>query len=259
MRLFVVDLICMDNIGGHSEKVDILGLQVDKLSMAEALEIFEELLESEKTSIIVTLNSEMAARANKRFTEILEAADLVLPDGIGIVKASKILGTPLFERITGIDFTYAALKRVSELGVSAYFLGSRPGVAEKAAARLMKEMPGLRIAGCRDGYFNEDEEDELVQEINSSGAGFLCVALGSPKQEDFIYRHREDLKARVAIGIGGSLDVWSGEASRAPDFFLDRNIEWLYRLLRQPSRIKRIYRLPLFLIKVYAYRSRNEY
>jgi len=161
--------------------------------------------------------------------------------------------------VTGIDFSFAALKRLAEMGGSVYLLGSRPGIAEKAAENLKKQIPGLKVAGFHDGYFRESEEDAVVREINASGADFLCAAMGAPRQEFFIYRHRNDLNVKAAVGIGGSLDVWSGELNRAPQFYIDHNIEWVYRLKQEPKRIKRIWKLPLFLIKVYIQRGRNEH
>lgn len=255
----MVDLIGMNKSVSEFEKIDILGIPVDKVTTAQALEAFEDFLNTDGLSFIATPNPEiiLASQKDPEIVSVLKAADLKIPDGTGIVKASSILGQPLSERVTGIDFSYAALKQLAALGKSVYLLGSRPGIAEKAAANLAEQIPGLKIAGFHDGYFKPAEEDSLVQEINSSGADLLCVAMGAPRQELFIYRHRNELSARAAIGIGGSLDVWSGELSRAPQFYIDHNIEWVYRLKQEPSRIKRIWKLPLFLIKVYIQRGKN--
>lgn len=238
--------------------IKILGIEVDRLSMPEALDIFEALLPEEGCSQIVTLNPEMIveARSNGAYRELLKDSALVLPDGIGVVYASRIVGDPLSERVTGIDFARSALALLAEKGGAAFFLGAKPGIAEAAAAKMAEDIPGLRIAGTHDGYFESSDEDRLIEEINASGADMLLLALGAPKQEFFAYDHRDRLKCRVAIGVGGSFDVWSGTLRRAPRFYIEHNIEWLYRLLQEPKRIKRIIKLPFFLLKVAVHKER---
>jgi N-acetylglucosaminyldiphosphoundecaprenol N-acetyl-beta-D-mannosaminyltransferase len=222
------------------------------VSRAEAAEIFEALLRTEGCSQIVTPNSEILWNAAKdaELKAIISGAELVIPDGIGLVYASRVIGSPLPERVTGIDFLGAALRRLADRGEAVYLLGGAPGVAEKAADRMRAEYPGLRVAGVRHGYYRPEEEANIVSEINASGAIFLCAALGSPKQERFIHAHRAELRARAAIGVGGSLDVWAGVQKRAPAFFRNHGLEWLYRLARQPARIKRAAVLPMFMLRV---------
>ncbi len=241
------------------DRLNILGLPVDRVDRAEALAVFDRLLDSEGLSVIVTPNSEILENATRdeALADIIRRADLVIPDGVGLLHASRILGRPLKERVTGIDFSYAALQRLAARGESAYLLGSRPGVAKTAAQKLTEQIPGLVIAGVHDGYFKPEDEEALVREINASGARFLCVALGSPKQEKFLYDHRSELAARVGIGIGGSLDVWSGTLKRAPAFWQKLGLEWLYRLGQQPSRIARTARLPVFLCKVFFSKNKE--
>jgi N-acetylglucosaminyldiphosphoundecaprenol N-acetyl-beta-D-mannosaminyltransferase len=158
--------------------------------------------------------------------------------------------------VTGIDFLDAILEYLEETGQSIFFLGSRPGdggnpgIAETAAEKMREKYRNLSIAGTHHGYFTEGDEEGIVQKINNSGADFLCAALGSPKQEKFIARHREALRVKGAIGVGGSLDVWAGTLKRAPEFYRNHGLEWLYRLAQQPSRYKRMAALPLFMIKV---------
>lgn len=244
----------MENI----KRIKILGVPVDLVNMAQAVEIFEGLMESDGCSLIVTPNSEIIINAEKdvELKEIINAADLVIPDGIGLVYASKILGYPLSERVTGIDFLNWALDWLEQNGKSIYLLGSKPeendnlGIAELAAVRIQEAFPNLHVAGTHHGYFMPDDEEALVEEINQSGADFLCVAMGAPRQEKFIARYRDALKVKVAIGVGGSLDVWAGTVKRAPEFFQKYGLEWLYRFAQQPSRYKRIVALPLFMIKV---------
>ena len=234
------------------EKIDILGIQVDRVTMEEALDRFEKMLESPGISLIVTPNSEILENATKNplLMETIGSADLVIPDGIGLVYASKMLGKPLKERVTGIDFSWNALRRLASLGKSAYFFGSKPGIAQLAAEKAEAQIPGLKVAGCHDGYFKEEEEGSIVEDINRSGADFLLVALGSPKQELFVRKHQDELQPKVAIGVGGSLDVWSGSLKRAPQFYIDHGLEWLYRIIQEPKRIKRTASIPAFLIKV---------
>jgi N-acetylglucosaminyldiphosphoundecaprenol N-acetyl-beta-D-mannosaminyltransferase len=234
------------------KRVRILDIPVDMVSYTEATEIFGELMRGEGCSLIVTPNSEILWNASKdaELKAIISDAALVIPDGIGLVYASRILGSPLAERVTGIDFLDAALHLLAASGESVYLLGSAPGVAEKAAERMRERHPGLIVSGARHGYYKPDEEPVIVGEINGSGAAFLCAALGSPKQERFMHVHAKELRVRAAIGVGGSLDVWAGEQKRAPAFFRDHGLEWLYRLARQPARIKRAAVLPLFMLRV---------
>ncbi|MDR1571336.1 MAG: WecB/TagA/CpsF family glycosyltransferase [Clostridiales Family XIII bacterium] len=230
----------------------ILGVPVDMVSADGAAEIFARLMDSEGCSQIVTPNSEIILRASRdaALRGIIAGAALVIPDGIGVVYASRILGSPLAERVTGIDFLSRALGWSAENGRSVYLLGGAPGIAEKAAEKMREAYPGLKVAGTRDGYFAAGEEARVVAAINESRADFLCVAMGSPRQEAFIAAHGGGLCARAAVGVGGSLDVWAGALKRAPGFFRDHGLEWLYRLMQQPSRIGRVAALPLFLLRV---------
>ena len=232
--------------------VKILGVRVDKITKAQALEEFQKLLEGDRCELIVTPNAEIVEKASKtpQLRRIInEEAAIVTPDGVGLIYASKLKGDPIQEKVAGIDFAHSAIELCAKLGRSVYLLGSKPGVAEAAAANLEKEIPGLKIAGFRDGYFREDEEPSVVAEINASGADFLCVALGSPKQEYFVIKHRDALKVKAAAGLGGSLDIWSGQLNRAPKFYIDHGLEWLYRMIQEPKRLKRLPALPIFLIK----------
>lgn len=232
--------------------VKILGVRVDKINKAQALEEFQKLLEGDRCELIVTPNAEIVEKASKtpELRRIInEEAAIVTPDGVGLIYASKLKGDPIQEKVAGIDFAHSAIELCAQLGRSVYLLGSKPGVAEAAAANLEKEISGLKIAGFRDGYFKDEEESEVVAEINASGADFLCVALGSPKQEYFVIKHRDALKVKAAAGLGGSLDIWSGQLNRAPKFYIDHGLEWLYRMIQEPKRLKRLPALPIFLIK----------
>ena len=239
------------------KRLDILGIPVDLVNMEQAGEIFDKLMETPECSLIVTPNSEILVNATKdpELEKIIKSADLVIPDGVGLVYASRILGHPLKERVTGIDFLSHVLEKLAKTGGSAFFLGSKPGIAETAAKKMQERWPDLKVAGTHHGYFKADEEPELAQKIKDSGADFLCVAMGSPKQEKFIETYKEILGVRAAIGVGGSLDVWAGEVKRAPEFYQKHGLEWLYRLIKQPSRWKRMLALPVFMLKVIAGRK----
>ncbi len=235
-----------------NDKIMILGIPVDRVDYEEALTIFDGFMTGSSFHYIVTPNSEILVNASKdqELKQVIEDADLVIPDGIGLVYASRILGKPLHERVTGIDFLGRTLAYLEKSGQAIFFLGSKPGIAELATVKMQEKYPKLRVAGVHDGYFKEDQEEALVEQINSSKADFLCVALGSPKQEQFIYRHRGELNMKAAIGVGGSLDVWAGVLKRAPEFYRNNGLEWLYRFLQQPTRYKRMLALPIFMIKV---------
>lgn len=235
-----------------SKRIRILGVPVDMVTSGEALEKFKGFLGEEGCDLIVTPNSEIVISAGKNedLRHAIEQAKLVIPDGIGIVYASRILKQPLKERVTGIDFLGKALAYMSETGKSVFLFGSKPGVAEKAAERMKAAYPGLVIAGTRNGYFKPEEEEEILEEINGAAPDLLCVALGSPKQELFVLKYQDRLNAKASIGVGGSLDVWSGEVKRAPAFYQKHGLEWLYRLIQEPSRYKRMAALPVFMMKV---------
>lgn len=241
-----------------NKRTRILNVPVDMVDEREAMDIFRELMNSGECSLIVTPNSEIIVNASTdpELKSIIEQADLIIPDGIGLVYASKIMGVPLKQRVTGIDFLETIIGYLEETGQSIFFLGSKPGtanspgVADMAAEKIKEKYQGLKVAGVHHGYFKEADEADIVKAINDSGADFLCVALGSPKQEKLIARYRKELKVKAAIGVGGSLDVWAGTLKRAPEFYRNHGLEWLYRLIQQPSRYKRMAALPLFMIKV---------
>ncbi len=248
-------------------RVNILDVPVDMIDMEQAAGRLEELMQAPGCSLIVTPNSEIVVNAGKdpELLEIIRSADLIIPDGIGLVYASRILGFPFKERVTGIDFLSRTLDLLAKEKKSVYLLGSRPGedgsasTAELAALKMKEAFPDIQIAGAHHGYFNEEEEQSLVEDIRNAGADFLCVALGSPKQEKFMARYRKDLGVKAAIGVGGSLDVWAGTVKRAPEFYQKHGLEWLYRFARQPARYKRLAALPKFIIKVLLSKNKSEF
>jgi N-acetylglucosaminyldiphosphoundecaprenol N-acetyl-beta-D-mannosaminyltransferase len=231
------------------EKVEIVGVNISNVDMNEASGILTEYLEGAMCSMVFTPNSEILVEAvkDREFEEVLNKGDLVVPDGIGVVIASGFYGTPFKERVAGFDLMIRLMEIADKKGSSIYLLGGKEGVASEAAIKLTERYSGLRIAGTRNGYFDTASEEKIVEDINNSNADILLAALGAPKQEKFIYKHKDELKVRIAMGIGGSLDVLAGRAKRAPEFFQKAGLEWFYRLIKEPKRIIRIMRLPKFV------------
>ena len=231
-------------------RIDILGVGFDNVTMAEAVEQGMALLHSEGSHYVVTPNPEIveACRENGAARAAVNGADLVLPDGIGIIKGAAMLGTPLKEKTPGIEFAAHMMERMAGEGMSLYLLGAKPGIAEQAAEKLSAQYPGLKIAGTHDGYFKED--GPVVEDIRQSGADCVFVCLGAPKQEFWMAKNGPATGARLLCGLGGSLDVFAGTVERAPKFFCDHGLEWFYRLCKEPKRIGRMMKLPLFLVHV---------
>ena len=231
-------------------RIDVLGVGFDNVTMAEAVEQGMALLHSEGSHYVVTPNPEIveACRENGAARAAVNGADLVLPDGIGIIKGAAMLGTPMKEKTPGIEFAAHMMERMAGEGMSLYLLGAKPGIAEQAAEKLSAQYPGLKIAGTHDGYFKED--GPVVEDIRQSGADCVFVCLGAPKQEFWMAKNGPATGARLLCGLGGSLDVFAGTVERAPKFFCDHGLEWFYRLCKEPKRIGRMMKLPLFLVHV---------
>ncbi len=238
-------------------RTNVMGVPFDNVTMAEALDAAEHLLRQSRAAYGVTPNSEIVYEtlSNEALREIVCQADLILPDGAGIVLAAKILGTPLKEKVAGIDFAKNLMARLEHTNHSFYFLGSKPGVAETAAEKLLAEFPDLTICGTADGYFQE--EAPVIAAINEKRPSVLLVCLGSPKQEQFMWNHRQELQAGLMLGLGGSLDSFAGNVKRAPKWMIRCNLEWLYRLIQEPRRIGRMMQLPKFLLRVIARRMKG--
>ena len=238
-------------------KTDILGLRFDNVTMEEALQIGESFLNGNRAAIVVTPNAEIGYDASKdaEFCSLLNQADLMLPDGAGVILAARLRKTPLKEKVAGIDFARNMLSVFAKRGTRLYLLGSKPGVAELAAEKMKEIAPGLVICGTADGYFKD--ETPVIEKINASGAEAVFVCLGAPKQERFMLDHRDELPTvRLMAGLGGSLDGFAGNVKRAPDWMIKGNLEWFYRLCKEPKRIGRMTRLPKYVLK--AVTSRNE-
>lgn len=238
-------------------KTDIMGLQFDNITMEEALDAAKALLQGEHAARVVTPNAEIAYEAlhDENMRTLLNSAELMLPDGAGVVLASKILKTPLKQKVAGVDFADGLLGVLETTGQSLYLLGSKPGIGELAAQKMMQKHPKLKIAGIADGYFQD--ETPVIDKINASGADVLFVCLGAPKQEQFMARHQKALHVKLMAGLGGSLDSFAGTVKRAPKWMIRLNLEWLYRLIKEPKRFKRMLRLPKYLWAVVCKRIRG--
>ena len=230
------------------ERTEILGVEFDNVTLDEAADRAIALMDQDGPHLVATPNPEIVqlARRDPEFGRVLSAADLVIPDGVGVVYAAKILGRPLKGRVPGIEFAAALMARMAGKGKRLFLLGAKPGVAELAAANLAVEYPGLVVCGTHDGYFQEDAP--VAETIRRARADVVFVCLGAPKQEMWIARNGADTGARLLVGLGGSLDVFAGQVKRAPKAFQKLGLEWFYRLCRQPSRIGRMAKLPLFLV-----------
>ena len=228
-------------------KINILGVAFDALTLGEAEERADALLCSGAGGYIVTANPEIVLRCREdaAYAAAVNGAKLVLADGVGDLCAARILGTPLPGRVAGADLVPRLLARLAERGGSVFLYGARPGVAERAGESLQSACPGLRIAGTENGYISD--ETALFEALEREKPDLLLLGLGAPRQELWMARNRQKINA-VMIGVGGLLDVFAGDIPRAPEAWQRLGLEWLYRLLREPRRFKRVIRLPKILL-----------
>jgi len=238
------------------ESVDILGVRIHRISYAQTVELVQRMVGSGKSHHVVTVNPEivMAAHRNAGYRDVLNGATLSIPDGVGILYASSILGSPLRERIAGSDLTESICALSPQHHFSVFLLGAADGVAERTAEILADKYPGIRIRGTFAGSPSPDDEEDIRERINAVNPDFLFVAFGSPAQEFWIARNLAALDVSVAIGIGGTFDFISGRTVRAPQWVRSMGMEWLHRLLREPKRWRRMLVLPRFALKCVSQR-----
>ncbi len=225
--------------------VKLLGLNVDTFSFDEAIEYAKSI-----SGQVVTINPEMVNNAvnNKEFAQIINSAELIIPDGIGVEIGLKILGYKV-RRIAGIEFSYRMIEECAKNSQSVALIGAKPEIVEKAKQNLENEIQNLYITYAHDGYF--DDDTEILDNLKVRQPRLVLCALGSPKQEEFIAKAKEILPNALFVGVGGSFDVWSGVVERAPEIYQKLGLEWLYRTVKEPKRFKRIFpTLPLFVLKV---------
>lgn len=236
--------------------VELLGFNIDDLTFEAGIEKAKQLIDSPKVSQVITINPEMFQNAEKdpAFANIVNNAEMVIADGVGVELGLRLTGKRI-QRIPGIDFAKKLLKESAQNSIPVAIIGAKEEVITKAVENLKKEISGLNIVYSHNGYFNNDEE--IYCQLKAKSPKLILVALGSPRQEEFIFNAKKVLNPALMIGIGGSLDVWSGYVKRAPRIFQILGLEWLYRTVTQPSRFKRIFpTLPMFLIKVLTYKDK---
>lgn len=231
------------------DKEIYLGVETCNVTMDDVIREADSIIKKGKPSFIVAINPEkiMKAQKDKSLKELLNSADIKIPDGVGVILASKLKGGRIKKRVTGIDLMQNICRMASEKGYKVFLLGAKPGIADKASGILKNRYGGLNIAGVRDGYFKDD--DEVISDIKKVHPDILFVAMGSPRQEYWIKKNMNKIGTPLLMGIGGSLDVICGNIKRAPKWMCKFGLEWLYRLIKEPWRIKRMAVLPKFLLK----------
>ncbi len=239
------------------ERINIRGVYFNNVTLDEAADwVADTLTQTDRTRVVFTPNSEIVQLCIEQpeHYALVNSADLIIPDGIGIIKASRIFGTPLKSKVAGVELGERTLAIAAKEGHSVYFMGAKPGVAEQAAAHMQTKYPGLTVAGTHDGYFNKagEENEAVLAAIREAAPDVLYVCLGVPAQEKWIRANLDKLgSVKLCLALGGSLDVFAGTVKRAPKIFIKLGLEWFYRLCKEPRRIGRMMKLPKFLIGTY--------
>ncbi len=242
------------------EKVRIFGVEIQNTRLEDVVLKLEEYLKGESLRTIYTPNTEivMAAKEDHELRDLINKGDIVIPDGIGLIYGSRIKKKPLKERVTGFDTSMKLLDIANKNSYSIYLLGGKDGIAKGAAERINRDYPNIKVSGFHHGFFkgshlglqDEPEEERIIEEINNTNPDIIFVGFGFPKQELWIDSNKDRIRGRVIIGNGGVMDILAGNAKRAPEIFIKLGLEWFYRLMQNPSRIKRQMALPMFLINV---------
>ncbi len=231
--------------------VSIFGIPFSKMGMDETVHYLTASIEAGEQHHVVTANPimVMAALENPGFAKVMSRADLIVPDGAGVVWAARYCGSPVAERVTGFDLMHRLLKEGEKRRWRVYLLGTSQDIIESAAEKLQLQYPQVKIVGYRNGFFTSEQDEEIIEEIRSLAPHLLFVARGMEK-EGWNADYKEKLGVPFIMGVGGSFDVVSGKLKRAPGVFQKLKLEWLYRLLQEPSRYKRMLALPKFVVKV---------
>ncbi len=236
------------------QTIPLHGLHISNITMAQPLDAILDAIPARSGSMgpftIFTPNAEIVMQSVRTpaLRSLLNSADLLLPDGAGVVLGAKILGTPLKEKVSGIDVAKGLLTRGRKQKLRFFLFGGKPGVAEQAAIHMLSDYPGIQIVGTRNGYFDPADTPAIVEQINRSRADIAFVCLGAPKQEQWIMENRDVLACGAALGLGGSLDVFAGTGRLAPEWMRRAGLEWLFRLVREPRRWRRMLDLPRFVL-----------
>lgn len=231
-------------------KETVLGIKVNTENYDELIEEIFGRIERKEKSLIVAINPEkiIKAKEDPALKKLLNEAEIQIPDGIGVILASKIQKGQITSRVTGVDMMMRLCAEAAKRGKAVFLYGGKPGVADKASEKLKELYPEINIAGTQHGY--EKDNDKIIAKINEAKPDILFVAMGSPKQENWINANRDNLYPTIYQGVGGSFDVLAGNVKRAPEAFQKVGLEWFYRLMKEPKRIKRQMALPLFLLEV---------
>ncbi|KQY92076.1 N-acetylmannosaminyltransferase [Paenibacillus sp. Root52] len=237
---------------GTIPTVSIYGIPFSKLPMSETVEVLREAVLSKQPHHVITANPimVMAAMEDSAIMRVMQSAEMIVPDGTGVVWAANYCGDPVAERVPGYELLHELLRVGENYRWGVYLLGSTPEVIQETAVRLQQQYPAIRIVGYRDGFFGSDEDDQVVAAIRETAPDLLFVARGADTQEPWINKFKDALQIPVMMGVGGSFDVISGKTKRAPKLFQKLRLEWFYRLLREPSRAGRMLALPKFALKV---------
>lgn len=240
-------------------KISIRGVNIDNVTMDEATETIDSFAASKSFHAVFTPNAEIVQLCveDADINELVNSAHLIVPDGAGVVLASKILGKPLKAKVAGVELGERAIALSDEKGYRVFLLGGKPGVAELAAVKLREKYPNFNLVGTSDGYFKKEggESDAVIEKINAADADILFVCLGVPVQEKWIMANREKLsRVGLVMGLGGSLDSYAGTVKRAPKIFIKLGLEWFYRLIKEPKRIGRMMKLPKFVFGTIFYK-----
>jgi N-acetylglucosaminyldiphosphoundecaprenol N-acetyl-beta-D-mannosaminyltransferase len=246
VAFFMLARILAEPRGAAEEQVDMFGVPIACIAMEQAVGRVEQFVRERSPHLVVTSDSTGLVRAHDdpEFQRILQTADMVTADGRGVVWMARVLGLPMRERVSGVDMMDRICALAAERGYCVYLLGGLAGVAEEAARAMQARHPGLRVAGTHHGYFAPEEEPGVVRAVAAARPDILFVAFGAPKQEKWIRQHQAELAAPVAIGVGGSFDVFAGRVRRAPEWMQRAGLEWLYRAMREPKRLPRLWALP---------------
>lgn len=241
-------------------KLSIMGVRIDNKSMNEVMDAVKKKLADNKQYVIYTPNTEfvMMCQKDDEFLELINRSDINIPDGVGLIYASKIKKHPLKEKVAGYDLSVNLLKLADEQGLKLFVVGGKPGVAEEAMKNVREKYPDIKISGTQHGYFKgthlgkngHEEELKVLEDINKAEPHILFVGFGAKKQEQWIEYNKDKINAKIIIGNGGTLDGLAGNVRRAPEIFIRLGLEWFYRLIQEPKRIKRQILLPIFMFKV---------
>jgi len=245
----------METTVAKAETVTLFGVDVSKMGMQQTVAYLAEAVRRRRATHVVTANPIMFMTGfeDKSFMHMLQNADLVVPDGAGLVWAARKLGKPVAERVAGFDLVQELFRVGAREGWGVYLLGTSQELIEAARDRIASDYPGLRIVGCRNGFFGPDEDDEVIRGIVEAGPDLLLVGRSTYTQDPWIAKYHQRLNVPVMIGVGGSFDVMSGKLQRAPKWMQKAGLEWLHRLLLEPSRWRRMLVLPKFALKVMVY------